>query len=66
MSVGFWIFFHLIEKRTETGIEMTFVTSSLEGFIHWILMMADKIRIISPPEAKDRLRELLEEIKRNM
>ncbi|WP_332912351.1 WCX domain-containing protein [Algoriphagus boritolerans] len=55
-----------MEKRTETGIEMTFVTSSLEGFIHWILMMADKIRIISPPEAKDRLRELLEEIKRNM
>lgn len=54
------------EKRTELGIEMTFVTSSMEGFIRWILMMADKIRIISPPEAKDRLRELVEEIKGNL
>lgn len=53
------------EKRTDSGIEMTFVTSSMEGFIRWMLMMADKIRIISPPEAKDRLRELVEEIKGN-
>jgi len=54
------------EKRTDTGIEMTFVTSSMEGFIRWMLMMADKIKIVSPPEAKERLRELIEEIKGNM
>ncbi len=54
------------EKRTETGIEMTFVTSSMEGFIRWMLMMADKIRIISPPEVKERMRELVEEIKGNI
>jgi predicted DNA-binding transcriptional regulator YafY len=54
------------EKRTETGIEMTFVTSSMEGFIRWMLMMADKIKIVSPPEAKERLRELIEEIEGNM
>lgn len=54
---------YVTERRTESGIEMTFMTSSMEGFIRWILMMADKIRIISPPEAKERMRELIEEIK---
>lgn len=54
------------EKRTDSGIEMTFVTSSMEGFIRWMLMMADKIKITSPPEAKDRLLELIEEIKGNL
>lgn len=54
------------EKRTDSGIEMTFVTSSMEGFIRWMLMMADKIKITSPSEAKDRLRELIEEIKGNL
>ncbi|MFN3998468.1 helix-turn-helix transcriptional regulator [Algoriphagus sp.] len=54
------------EKWTESGIEMTFVTSSMEGFIRWMLMMADKIKIISPPEAKARMRELIEEIMGNL
>lgn len=57
---------YVTEKRTNSGIEMTFMTSSVEGFIRWMLMMADKVRIISPPEAKERMRELIEEIKGNM
>lgn len=57
---------YVTEKRIASGIEMTFVTSSMEGFIRWMLMMADKIRIISPPEAKERMRELIEEIKGNL
>lgn len=53
------------EKRVESGIEMTFVTSSMEGFIRWMLMMGDKIKLLSPPEAKERMKELVEEIKLN-
>lgn len=54
------------EKKVETGIEMTFMTSSVEGFVRWILMMGDKIKLLSPPEAKDRLKELVEEIRSNL
>lgn len=54
------------EGRTETGIEMTFMTSSVEGFVRWIIMMGDKIKLLSPPEAKDRMKELVEEIRLNL
>ncbi len=54
------------EKKVEIGIEMTFMTSSVEGFVRWILMMGDKIKLLSPPEAKDRMKELVEEIRSNL
>jgi predicted DNA-binding transcriptional regulator YafY len=55
----------VMEKRSEDGVEMTFMTSHLEGFIRWVVCLADQIKIISPPEAKERLRELAEEIRNN-
>lgn len=56
----------ITEKKVETGIEMTFMTSSVEGFVRWILKMGDKIKLLSPPEAKDRMKELVEEIRSNL
>ncbi|HSF56409.1 MAG TPA: YafY family protein [Algoriphagus sp.] len=56
----------VMEKRLEDHVEMTFMTSSLEGFVRWIIMMADKVRIISPPEVKERMRELVEEVRGNL
>lgn len=56
----------VMEKRLINHIEMTFMTSSLEGFVRWAIMMADKVRVISPPEVKNRLQELVEEIRGNL
>lgn len=55
----------VMEKRMEDHVEMTFMTSHLEGFIRWAICMGDKIKILSPPEAKKRMRDLAEEILAN-
>ena len=55
----------VMEKRLMSHIEMTFMTSSIEGFVRWLICMADKFRIISPPEAQARLKELVEEVQSN-
>ena len=56
----------VMENRLVNHIEMTFMTSSVEGFVRWVIMMADKIRIISPPEVKERLTQLVEEVRENL
>lgn len=56
----------VLETSYENHTEMTFMTSHLEGFIRWILFLADEIQIISPPEAKARLVELVGEIQENI
>jgi len=50
------------EKETENGIEMTFLTSSLEGFARWYLMFADYAQIIQPQHLKDRVRSIIQKI----
>ncbi len=55
----------VMEKRLDHYVEMTFMTSSLEGFVRWAICLADKVRILSPQEAKERLEELVEEIRGN-
>lgn len=55
----------VLEKRLEDYVEMTFMTSHLEGFIRWLVSLADQVRIISPVEAKERLEGLAAEILRN-
>jgi predicted DNA-binding transcriptional regulator YafY len=47
-------------------VQLTFMTSSLEGFARWIIMMADEINILHPPTLKNRLRELLENMLQKM
>ncbi|WP_035454880.1 helix-turn-helix transcriptional regulator [Algoriphagus terrigena] len=56
----------VMEKRLENRVEMTFMTSHLEGFVRWMICLADGVRIISPPEAKSRLKELVEEMRANL
>ncbi|RZJ35004.1 MAG: WYL domain-containing protein [Chryseobacterium sp.] len=50
------------EKEIVNGIEMIFLTSSLEGFARWYLMFADYARIISPQHLKDRVHSIIQKI----
>jgi predicted DNA-binding transcriptional regulator YafY len=43
------------EKHTDGLVEMTFLTSSLEGFARWFMMFGDKAEIISPESLKERV-----------
>lgn len=53
------------ERILDQGIEMTFMTSSLEGFARWTMMMADKIHILEPISLREMLLELLREMLQN-
>ncbi|MFL9843412.1 helix-turn-helix transcriptional regulator [Flavobacterium rhizosphaerae] len=51
------------ETITNDGVEMTFLTQSLEeGLARWYLSFADYAKIIEPQKLKDRIVELLGEI----
>lgn len=43
------------EKTIGHQIEMTFLTTSLEGFARWFMMFGDSAEIISPDGLKDRV-----------
>jgi len=53
------------EKETDEGMEMYFLTSSLEGFARWYLMFADHAKIISPENVRARVRSLISQISCN-
>lgn len=53
------------EQPKEKSIEMTFMTSSIEAFVRWIVMLADFVRFIEPIEIRIRLRELLDQMIQN-
>ncbi len=40
-------------------MEMVFMTTSLEGFLRWIIMLADSVTIIQPLELKQNLKKVL-------
>ncbi len=50
----------VMERLVGELVEMTFMTTSLEGFVRWVLMMGDYVRIIRPQELTYRMKELLE------
>jgi predicted DNA-binding transcriptional regulator YafY len=50
------------EKQIGDAIEMTFLTSSMEGFAHWYMMFGESAEIISPDSLRDRVRELVEKL----
>lgn len=50
------------EKETDGLIEMTFLTTSLEGFARWYLMFGDRAEIMEPESLKDRVRSIAESI----
>jgi len=46
------------EKEVDGMMEMTFLTSFIEGFVRWIMMYGDMAEIVSPCELKAQLRDL--------
>ncbi|WPR73560.1 YafY family protein [Algoriphagus sp. NG3] len=51
------------EERREGKTFMTFMNSSIEGFVRWIISMGDVAKVKEPSEIRDRLDQLLEEIR---
>ncbi|EAZ79719.1 helix-turn-helix transcriptional regulator [Algoriphagus machipongonensis] len=51
------------EQKGEEATDMTFMNSSLEGFLRGILYMTDMVQIVSPIELRKRLTVLLADIK---
>jgi predicted DNA-binding transcriptional regulator YafY len=54
------------EKMVGNFIEMTFLTTSLEGFARWLMMFGDEAEIIEPDSLKDRIRSIAEDILRKI
>lgn len=50
------------ETVADDGLEMTFLTTSMEGFARWFLTFADYARIIQPAELKDRVKNIIQKI----
>ena len=50
------------EKELKNKIEMTFLTSSLEGFARWFIMYGDCADIVSPQSLKNRIIEISNQI----
>ncbi|MCD6069084.1 MAG: hypothetical protein K0S33_3910 [Bacteroidetes bacterium] len=50
------------ERKTGDKTEMTFLTSSLEGFARWFLLFGDNADIVSPLSLKKRIQEILSTI----
>ncbi len=51
------------EREVKDKMEMTFLTASLEGFARWFLMYGDHAEIISPSSLKDRIVEIIKNLK---
>jgi predicted DNA-binding transcriptional regulator YafY len=54
------------EKAAGDFIEMTFLTTSLEGFARWFMMFGDDAEIIEPDSLKDRIRNIADDILRKI
>ncbi len=48
------------EKEIDGLIEMTFLTTSLEGFSRWYMMFGDQAEIMEPDSLKERVRSIAE------
>ena len=54
------------EQQLPTGWrEMTFLVSYLEHMARWLLMFTNCVTVVSPPELKQRMRELTEEARQH-
>lgn len=58
---------HVSEKPVDGGVEMTFMTSEIEnGFPRWFMMIGDCAKVIEPEKLKERMRELVQKVSRNL
>lgn len=60
MAEGKRYYGFLEEKEHENGVQMTFLTTSMEGFARWFLMFGDQAKILEPEELKVKVKELAE------
>ncbi|REG83051.1 helix-turn-helix transcriptional regulator [Algoriphagus antarcticus] len=54
---------YVSEEKVGQVTEMTFMNSSIEGFVRWVIALGDMVVIKQPKVLRDRLDELLGEIK---
>ena len=50
------------EKRMNKTTEMTFMNSSIEGFVRWIISLGDVVKVKQPAQLRERLAGLIREI----
>lgn len=50
------------EKSVGDCMEMTFLTTSLEGFARWYMMFGDHAAIIEPGKLRDRVKEIVKKL----
>lgn len=53
------------EKELDTEVEMTFLSTSLEAFARWYLMIGTNAVILEPAEVKEQVKDLLSVIYKN-
>jgi predicted DNA-binding transcriptional regulator YafY len=68
LHLGEQKYYHGYVDETDKGeyIEMNFLTMHLEGFVRWYMMFADCATIIRPVELKHRVKEIAEDILKNL
>lgn len=54
------------EEPVEQGVEMTFLTATLEGFCRWVMMFADGVQIVEPENLKARMAAHAERVLKNL
>lgn len=54
------------EKISDGKTEMTFLTSSIEGFARWFVMFGDYAEIVSPAAVRTRVKEIVRGISKNL
>ncbi|HLP13230.1 MAG TPA: YafY family protein [Flavobacteriales bacterium] len=57
---------YVSEKPVGDYTEMTFLSSSIEGFARWYMMFGDYAEIITPKLLKDRIKQLAKAISKKM
>lgn len=56
-----------VSERLHDGVtEMTFVTSSLEGFARWYIMFGDHAEIVSPKALRKRAAQIIRAVSKNL
>lgn len=57
---------YLSQTQSEAGVEMQFLSTSLEGFARWYMTFADYARILQPPSLQLRVKSLFNDIAKKM
>jgi predicted DNA-binding transcriptional regulator YafY len=50
------------EKKSDKGIEMTFMVGHLEYFARWLLMFTSSVTVLEPADLQDRVQALVQEL----